>query len=117
MDINKIKDRIKKLLAMAGDTSSPYETAIAASRVQKLMAEYNLEMADVIAVELNDEDNIIEGSTGFRYRRTPTYIGWIEYAIAKTFNCEVRGRSSWRDDEIYDITVFFGYKTDVEVAT
>ena len=55
MQLDKIRARIQKLLAMAQDSSSPHEAAIAAERVQKLMAKFNLEMADVIAEELQDE--------------------------------------------------------------
>ena len=102
---------------MAGDTSSPYEAAIAASRVQKLMAEYDLEMVDVIAQELEDEENIVQGGTGFRYKRTPNYIEWIETAIARAFNCQVRGKKTKRGNISYEVTTYYGYKTDVEVAT
>jgi len=35
MDIQTIKDRIQKRLAMANHTSSPHEAAIAAGSVQK----------------------------------------------------------------------------------
>ncbi len=117
MNIQKIKERIKKLLAMSQDSSSPHEAAIAAGRVQKLMADYNLEMADLIAQELNDEDNIIEFRVNIRYKRIPSYIGWIEVAVAKAFNCEVKGGGEKKDGHYYNQTIFYGYKTDVEVAS
>ena len=45
----KIRERIRKLLAMAGDASSPQEAAIAARRAKALLNEHNLSEADVIA--------------------------------------------------------------------
>ncbi len=117
MDIQKIKDRIQKLLAMANDSSSPNEAAIAASRVQKLMAKYNLEMVDLIAEDVLDEDNLIKTDRKARYKRTPAYIQWIEVAIAKAFNCEASSKWETRDGVEYDISIFYGYKTDVDVVT
>lgn len=114
--LEKIKTRIQKLLALAQDTSSPHEAAIAAQRVQKLMAKFNLEMADVIAEELQDEDNLVQVDRAFKYKRTPSYIGKIEVAIARAFNCEVRGRWQMHNGIEYDVTEIYGYKTDVEIV-
>lgn len=116
MQLDKIKARINKLLAMAQDSSSPHEAAIAAERVQKLMAKFNLEMADVIAEELQDEDNLVQADREFKYRRTPRYIGQIEVAIARAFNCEVKSRWQMHKGVEYDVTEIYGYKTDVEVV-
>lgn len=116
MQLNKIKSRIQKLLAMAQDSSSPHEAAIAAERVQKLMAKFNLEMADVIAEELQDDDNLVQADREFKYKRTPRYVGQIEVAIARAFNCEVKGRWQMHEGVEYDVTEIYGYKTDVEVV-
>lgn len=116
MQLDKIKARIQKLLAMAQDSSSPHEAAIAAERVQKLMAKFNLEMADVIAEELQDDDNLVQADREFQYKRTPKYIGQIEVAIARAFNCEVKGRWQTHEGVEYDVTEIYGYKTDVEVV-
>lgn len=116
MQLDKIKARIQKLLAMAQDSSSPHEAAIAAERVQKLMAKFNLEMADVIAEELQDEDNLVQVDREFKYKRTPKYIGQIEVAIARAFNCEVKSRWQMHEGIEYDVTEIYGYKTDVEVV-
>ena len=116
MQLEKIRARIQKLLAMAQDSSSPHEAAIAAERVQKLMAKFNLEMADVIAKELQDEDNLVQADREFKYKRTPRYIGQIEVAVAKAFNCEVKSRWQMHEGVEYDVTEIYGYKTDVEVV-
>ena len=117
MDIQKVKDRIQKLLAMAKDASSPHEAAIAAGRVQKLMAKYNLEMVDLIAEDILNEDNLVQVDRESGYKRTPSYIDWIEIAIARAFNCEVRGNHKTVKGVDIAVTEFYGYKTDVDVAT
>ena len=48
--------RIRKLLAMAGDASSPNEAAIAAKRAKALLNEHNLSEADVIAGGMTLDD-------------------------------------------------------------
>ena len=117
MDIDKIKERIQKLLAMANDASSPNEAAIAASRVQKLMAKYNLEMVDVIAEEIQDEENVVRAESTCRFKRTPAYIQWIYVAISNAFSCESRREEKIIDGIEREVSVFFGYKTDVDIAT
>ncbi len=117
MNIEKVKERIQKLLAMASDSSSPQEAAIAARRVQKLMSAYNLEMVDVVADDIRDEDNVIKAHTDSWYKRRPGYLDWIEIAVAKAFNCETRTEWRTRRGVDYSVCVIYGYKTDVEVAT
>lgn len=52
----KIRERIRKLLAMAGDASSPQEAAIAARRAKALLHKYNLSEADVIVGDMTLDD-------------------------------------------------------------
>jgi hypothetical protein len=46
VDLEKIKDRIAKLLRMSQDASSPNEAAIAAGRARALMDKYQIEAFD-----------------------------------------------------------------------
>ena len=46
-DMEKIKDRIAKLLNMANDASSPEEAALAAKRARALMDKYQLDQLDI----------------------------------------------------------------------
>lgn len=46
-DLDKVIDKIKKLLAMAADTSSPNEALIAAKRARSLMDKYQLTKLDI----------------------------------------------------------------------
>lgn len=48
-ETSSIVERIKKLLALAGNNSNEQEAALAAERVQELLAKYNLTMATVEA--------------------------------------------------------------------
>lgn len=43
VDLEKMQERLNRLLAMAGDTNSPEEAALAASKAAILMAKYGLE--------------------------------------------------------------------------
>ncbi len=53
----EIIERVRKLLSMAVDTSSPHEAAIAASRARKLMDKHQIDLAD-----------LIDESTGFGFK-------------------------------------------------
>lgn len=120
VDINKIIERIRKLLAMAGDKSSEREAAIAASRAAKLMAEYNVAMADVIANDLRNDGNVVnETMTDMTYARAyPVWINSLSIIVARLFDCEVRLTNKyWAKDDVNHVQLsIFGYKSDVEVA-
>lgn len=120
VDIKKIITRIRKLLAMAGDQSSQNEAAIAASRAAKLMADYNLAMADVIAEDLRNDGNVVnETMTDMTYARAyPTWVNSLSVKVARLFDCEVRLTNKyWEKDNVNHVQLsVFGYKSDVEVA-
>lgn len=54
----KVLDKIRKLMASAGNNPSAAEAAVAASFAQKLMLEHNIEMTDVQFVELRESDPV-----------------------------------------------------------
>jgi len=60
-DTDKIVERVRKLLAMSEDTSSPHEAAIAAKRAAHLMQQYNIDNAAVLLNTLSDDD-IVENT-------------------------------------------------------
>ncbi len=106
--------RIKKLLALSQDVSSPHEAAIAATRVNKLMAEYNIDMADLIRHELENDDNIVE--VDFENKKSATFDLWIQslaVTIAKSLGCDTRFLS---DSTYRKKLVFQGFEPDVIVA-
>lgn len=87
MNNEKIIDRIRKLLAMANDTSSPNEAAIAAGRARKLMDEYQITEMDLTSVQ-DDEFGAAVFSTGYKWRNTAT--GYLAIAVAELNDCVVR---------------------------
>jgi hypothetical protein len=107
---DKIIERIKALLAMAGDTASPHEASIAAGRARKLMDQHQVQLSD-----LKDD-----GGFGFReidkeYRYMPMYRNWLTVAVATYNDCKsisTRKYKSSNNSYTYQI-VFQGYENDV----
>ena len=114
----KIIERIRKLLAMAADVSSPNEAAIAAERAAKLMRAHNLESADAIFADLKKSENIIaQAARGNIWRKKarsiPVWSQGIAILCAELFDCHV---VQIRSPEHGWSLKFMGYKTDVEVC-
>jgi hypothetical protein len=84
-DLQKIKDRIAKLLAMAEDSSSPNEAAIAASRARKLMDKYQLDAMDCQAGFV--EEFLAMNATR-HFAAFPLYLSFFGCAIAKYNDCQ-----------------------------
>lgn len=95
----KILERIRRLLAMAKDASSPNEAGIAARRAQKLIEEYNLENIESILSDLEDDDNVEEevvtkfkvaGNSKKVAKEIPIWCNRLSVAVARLFDCEVK---------------------------
>lgn len=107
---DKIIERVKALLAMAGDSSSPHEASIAAGRARKLMDQHQVQLSD-----LKDD-----GGFGFReidkeYRYMPQYRNWLTVGVATYNDCksiQTRKYKSANASYTYQI-VFQGYENDV----
>lgn len=86
---NKIVERVRKLLAMAKDSSSPNEAAIAARRASKLMEQHNLQQADIL---LNQDftDRITSHTSDRGYGMVPRWYAILLVPVAKVYDCEVR---------------------------
>lgn len=112
MDRKKILDRIKKLLAMADDASSPNEAAIAARRAKKLMNEYSVTHADVIAGHMTLDD-FVEGTAGPDYRSYPAWMQHLAVSVAKYSDCNARWDYTPRARKVIK---FQGEATDLELA-
>ena len=80
----KILNRVRKLLAMSEDTSSPHEAAIAAKRARKLIDEYQIQ-----EFELHKEKAFDFKAEEYRTnRKYNKVIGIISVAIAKLNDCQ-----------------------------
>lgn len=120
-DLDKIKDRIAKLLAMSKDASSPHEAAIAAGRARKLMDQYQLDAFDV--GNRIKEEFAADPATRF-YAAIPQYMSIFAVAVAQYNDCQARFESGYvtykkkaSDHKQWGKrVVFMGYKSDVELA-
>lgn len=112
-DLNKIKDRMSKLLAMAQDSSSPEEAAIAASRARHLMDKYQIDSWDVEAAAASSfsAKNVDKG-----YKFTPQWRNILATAVAKYNDCQATMESS-EGKRGYLHLSFRGMTDDVELAT
>jgi hypothetical protein len=112
---DKIIERIRQLLAMAADTSSPHEASIAAGRARKLMDAHQVDLDD-----LKDE------STGFgflkvdkAYRFMPYWKDVLCVAIAIFNDCKSIKSHEWRVEGSNSYTyrlMFQGFEHDVIIA-
>lgn len=112
---DKIIERIRQLLAMAADTSSPHEASIAAGRARKLM--------DVHQVELDD---LKDESTGFGFRKVdkayrfmPHWKDTLCVAVAKFNDCKSIKAHEWKVEgsNSYAYRLMFqGFEHDVIIA-
>lgn len=101
---DKILEKVKKLLALAGNNPSQAEAEAAAAKAQALLQEYNLTLKDVDGGE--------EESLDFTYFETGVDRAWkydLASVIAKNFRCEC---CWWGKSKVG----FYGYKHDTEVA-
>jgi len=109
-DVSKIEEvirKVQKLLALADTSRNPSEAeAIAASmQAQKLLAKYNIEVADVTGEEKKEEIEqvIADVGTGKKWKYGLADI------IANSYCCKCYYHGS-------EMIVFYGYKSDVIIA-
>jgi len=83
---SKIIERVRKLLAMANDASSPNEAAIAAERARKLMDKHSLTQADVEALE-SGNGTFAEIRTGEARKFMAKWEQWLAVSAASLNDC------------------------------
>ncbi len=128
MDLNKVKDRIAKLLAMADNNGNEHEAAQAAARARKLMDQYQLDRMDV---EQAASDFGYEYA-GESYAFMPRWKSWLATAVAKYNDCQcrlvaapttgktARYRTRWEgyaEDVTLCLAMFDYFSTVIENAT
>jgi hypothetical protein len=104
---SKIVDRIQKLLALS-TSSNPHEAATAAAKAAKMMADYELEEADlrVESGEANSDPIETTFFDGVEGRRTSTWKGAILLGLVKAFGCH-----GW-----YDYSIAGEYPNRVKIT-
>lgn len=122
-ELDKIKDRIAKLLRMAADASSPNEAAIAAQRARALMDKHQLDEFDV-GNRMAEE--FMAAAASRYFSAVPMYLSTFSVALAKYNDCQAkfeRGEMDYRMNHKSSNAktqgkriMFMGYKSDVELA-
>jgi hypothetical protein len=109
--------RIKKLANLATNNSNEHEAALAASKMQKMLFDYELSMADIDNVDLDEkpvEESkivILEGHRGVQWR-TNVFI-----SVARTSLCRVLiGWFTPRPNVTRTTGYLIGRPADVEMA-
>jgi hypothetical protein len=130
-DLQRIKERIAKLLAMAADSASPNEAAIAAQRARALMDKYQIDEYDVS--EAAPQEFADEPVTR-AFAAIPFHIDTLAVAVAKYNDChsvfewakmdykmESKAQQNAKTGGGFTKKIgkrinFKGYKNDVELA-
>lgn len=114
MDHDKILDRIRKLLAMANDTSSPNEAAIAAGRARKLMDQYQVSELD-LTTTTTEQFGTEEFDTGQATLGKP--LSMMAVAVARMNDCQTRAIKDYNDIKPSYMLKFEGMLSDAVTAT
>lgn len=107
----RILEKVRKMLALAGNNPSQEEADSALLMAQRMLAKYNMTISDI--EDINDADLkevINEGVTD--YAKTPWWHKRLSYIIASNFKCKSYNNKSGG----YSRIRFVGFKEDVEVA-
>jgi len=103
--VEKILDKVRKALALAGNNPSEEEAKAAALKAQELLAKYNLTMKDL--GEDTEEEKLI-----FKHYTTGVDKAWkydLSSVIARNFRCRV----TWFGKREL---AFYGFETDANIA-
>lgn len=108
MDNEKVIVKIKKVLELSKNNPSPEEAKAAALQAQKLLAKYHIDMAEVEDVDLDETESIDEVKIVVGKGKKWKYS--LAGIVARNFRCRhfYYGTST---------IVFYGHKTDAEVAS
>ena len=82
-DMNKIVDKIQKLLALAGNNPSEEEAQAAALMAQQLIAKYNVDLNN-----LSGEEQIQYKLMKATHSNNEGYRSWLAVVIADNFRCK-----------------------------
>jgi hypothetical protein len=108
-NLDNVLDKIRKLLALAGNNPNQYEAISAAEMASKLLAEYNLSLTDVELKQIVTKEVI------FEELKIATWIQILASIISRVFDCDVYSSRFSVSGGKYKI-VFVGNKSDAEVA-
>lgn len=105
-------NRLKKLLALAGNNSNQAEAEAAMAKAQKIAIEHNIDLAMIGNSQAENETEIICDKMEFG-QRLPTVSAYVEIILKRFFNVRVirsGGRIGGRK------LIFVGKRDDVDAA-
>lgn len=114
MNIDNIKSKIKKLLALSEDNPSDAESYVALQKAQELMALYKLEQKDISEEYRNQECVKVKTTLSYGTRSSDHYLDDLAGIIANNFCC-VNYISTPRGSRTHYVC-FMGMKDDVDIA-
>ncbi len=110
LDKQKIIERIEKLMAMANDSSSPNEAAIALKRAQKLMEQHNISSGDVMMNKVTQETS---KKVSRNSSKLPNYMMYLVTIIENAFECKAIFTQGYYSGTT---VTFYGIGTDPLIA-
>ena len=113
----KILARISKLLAMAKDTSSPEEAAIAAQRARSLMDKHQIEEFQVPGADGTFKEAFATNRAGKVAKELSLWRQWVATGVARYNDCIARLPYVDNKGKRSQQVEFSGYESDVYVAT
>jgi hypothetical protein len=111
MEMEKIVDKVRKLLATAKGTTSEEEAQTSMLLAQKLLAKHGISMSDV-DIEEQDSKNVVEENVTDPSGRTPWWKKQLAVVIADNFKCKTFIACGYKTTKI----MFLGLEVDVAVA-
>ena len=114
VDRDKIIDKIKKLLALAGDDANEHECMAAALKAQKLISEYDVEESEIH--DSNNEEIFTYNTPKFSRR---IWRGYLAQIIADNFRCKsifINVKEAEDNYKLRHSCRFIGYKHDIHAA-
>lgn len=105
----KILKRVKNLLDMANDSTSPHEAMIAAKRARALMDKHQISKDDLLAI---DDHTFGVANCTDRYGNAPTWVRGISTAVGRLNDCQ----ACYRSDLEGVIFRYRGFKSDAIIA-
>lgn len=84
MNKSPVIEKIRKLLSLA-NSSNEHEAALAAAHAQRLLAEHNLDMADIDAAHKPDKADRIELESA---KTLPKWIRSLSAGVCSAFDCQ-----------------------------
>jgi Protein of unknown function (DUF2786) len=120
-NMDAVKRRIAKLLAIAEDSrANPEEAAAAAGMAEKIMRKYQLDHAEILMVELRKgeamatADSVANAKTNKTLaKEVPPWASFVAVAVGRFNHCGARIAKTERGEACVR---FFGYEADVQLC-